>query len=787
MKRALIIVLLAVVILGVAVPFAPVDFLKTPIERALARGLGRKVEVDQVSLTLFSGPGVSLDGVTIHEDSRAGIEPFAYANTLDARISLLALLRGRLEFSSLDLNDATFNLVKPAGAPWNFQMLLSQTSAAAHAASPPVGPALPVIPAALPAIKMRGGRVNFKFAETKSVLYFDDTDLVVAPGEGGALELRFSGVPSRTDQGAQNFGHFYVRGNATPSAAGQQFNFAVELEPSALDAVARLLDNGDAALKGLVSLDAQVSGSPASLDVKGTLLLENAGEWRVGYKGKLDLAAQTLELDSISPPGLNTKLHASTRDLLTTPQWEISADFNDAPLGSGVELARNLGAPLPAKMTVEGVMAGSVRYRNTEGLGGNLEVRDAVVNLAGAPPLTIPTATVFLKSNSIVAGPNTVNVGVADSADVEAEYQAGEGGGVQVRIMTHRLNVADLRALSPLGVGSIPLLDRIAGGTWRGTLSYANPYPLFNKGAWSGDFEIQNTRLNVDGLADPVRIQSAAVSARDQSVAVTRIRAKVGDIAFGGEYRWDAQGAAERGARGDTESDADSDAEKAPPQSFRLQVAAADAKEVERLFQPTISREGGLLARTLRLGAAGATPDWLTGRNVEGVVSVGALTLADTRLSIDNARLAWDGAKVKLSALEGKVADAAFTGELRVDLAGRAPLYRFEGDLNDLSYKGGKLDFKGKISAEGNGPALWGSIKADGTLSGRSIAFSPDAEFRRATGRFQLTMTAAGPHWKLSGLKVTQGNDNYSGQGATQADGRLLLDLSNGGRQVTYQ
>ena len=66
--------------------------------------------------------------------------------------------------------------------------------------------------------------------------------------------------------------------------------------------------------------------------------------------------------------------NASTRDLLTTPQWEISADFNDAPLGSGVELARNLGVPLPPKMTVEGVVAGSARYRNTEGMGGNLEV-----------------------------------------------------------------------------------------------------------------------------------------------------------------------------------------------------------------------------------------------------------------------------------------------------------------------------------------------------------------------------------------------------------------------------
>ncbi len=784
MKRATIIVLLAVAVIGAALPYAPVDFLKNPIERALARGLGRKVEVDQVSLTLFSGPGVSLDGVTIHEDSRAGIEPFAYANTLDARINLLALLRGHLEFSSLDLNDATFNLVKPTGAPWNFQMLLSQASGGGTSppqmrtspvATNPVGPMLPVIPTTLPAIKMRGGRVNFKFAETKSVLYFDDTDLYVAPDEGGAVELRFSGVPSRTDQGAQNFGHFYVRGTATPSAAGQQFNFQVELEPSALDAVARLFDTGVAALKGLVSLDAQVSGSPASLDVKGTLLLENAGEWRVGYKGKLDLAAQTLELDSISPPDLNTKLHASTRDLLTTPQWEVSADFNDAPLGSGVELARNLGAPLPAKMAVEGVVAGSVRYRNTEGLGGNLEVRDAVVNIAGAAPLKIPTATVFLKGNSIVAGPNTVNVGSADFADVEAVYQAGEGGGVEVKIMTRRMNVADLRALSPLGVGSIPLLDRIADGTWRGTLSYANPEPPSKKGAWSDDFEIQNTHLDIDGLAYPVRIQSAAVSAKDQSVAVTRIRAKVGNIAFGGEYHWGSK------------VDAEDDSEKAQPQTFRLQVAAADAKEVERLFQPTISREGGLLARTLRLGAAGATPDWLTLRNVEGVLSIRALTLADTRLSIDSSRLVWDGASVTLSAIQGKVADAALTGELRVDLAGRAPVYRFEGNLDDLPYKGGKVDFRGKVSAEGNGPALWPSIKADGTLQGRSIAFSPDAEFRRASGRFQMNMTAAGPHWKLSGLKLTQGNDSYSGEGTTQADGRLVLDLSNGGRQVTYQ
>ena len=75
MKRRIrvgIILVAAIAALGVALPYAPVDFLKAPLERALERGLGRKVEVDAVSLTLFSGPGASRDGVPIHDDPRAG-------------------------------------------------------------------------------------------------------------------------------------------------------------------------------------------------------------------------------------------------------------------------------------------------------------------------------------------------------------------------------------------------------------------------------------------------------------------------------------------------------------------------------------------------------------------------------------------------------------------------------------------------------------------------------------------------------------------------------------------
>ncbi len=735
-----IIALVAVAALGIAVPYAPVDFLKAPLERALERGLGRKVEVDAVSLTLFSGPGVSLDGVTIHDDARAGIEPFAYANTLDARISLLGLLRGRLEFSSLHLNDATFNLVKPTDAPWNFQMLLNQTLPAA---------------ASLPTIKVRGGRVNFKFAQTKSVLYFDDTDLDVSPGYGGEVDLRFSGVPARTDQSAQNFGHFYVRGTVAPS-----LNLRVELEPSALDAVGRLFDSSSGVLKGVVALDAQLSGSPSALDVKGILQLEGAGEWRVGYKGNLNLAAQTLELDSTSPPGLNTRLHVLTRDLLTTPQWEVSADFLDASLGSAVDMARKLGAPLPEKMTAEGVVSGTARYRNTEGLGGNLEVRDAALTVPDAAPLKIATATVFLKDKTIVAGPNTVQIGEQAAAEVAATYQAGDGGGTELKITTRRMNIADLHALGVV----VPLLDRVTDGAWRGTLNYEKP--VSSAGNWSGDFEVQNTSLTVDGIADPVHVQSAAVTVNPQQVSVTRLRAKAGDIAFGGEYRWSA--------------------DASQPQRFRLQIPEASALEIERLFQPTTSREGGLIARTLRLGAAGATPEWLTQRNVEGTVSIQSLTVADTRLSVNAARVSWNGDTVKVSGIQGKVSDAALAGDLQADLSGRAPAYRFDGKLEDVAYKGGKLDFTGKVTAAGTGAALLASVKAEGTLRGRAVAFSPEAEFRRVSGRFAVSMTPTGPKWKLSALELTQGSDTFSGDGATQADGKLVLDLLSGGRQFHY-
>jgi hypothetical protein len=764
MKRGWIAVAACVAVAAAASLYVPLNFLRPGVERVLGRGLGRRVEIENVYLTAFPAPGFSLDGVTIHEDPRAGIEPFAYVQTLEARVAPLGLLRGRLNFSSLRFGDASLNLVKTDAGPWNFQFFLNGAATEVANGSTPVE---------LPSIKMRAGRVNFKFGQTKSVLFFNDADVDVSPGGGGSMELRFSGVPSRTDRPAQNFGHFFLRGTSVPSAQGQNMNLNVELEPSALDAVAHLFAPGGYAAPGVVALQAQITGAASRLAVIGELQLDQrGGRTRLPYRGTLDLARQTLDLESAAQaPNVPLSIHLHAADLLSAPHWEASAEFNQAPLATFVSAARRMGAPLPEKLSSEGAVSGSVNYRPGAGLSGDVEVRELSLSMPGAPAVKAALVAISIGGNTISSGPAKVSVGEDESAEVEVNYGLGSaaflGSGLDLKITTRELEAADLHSL---GLGDVPLLDQISRGSWRGWARYRKPPSA--EGVWSGEYELRNARVAVDGLADSVRIQSASVRAFGERVSVTGLKARAGAIEFAGDYRWDPDAAS--------------------PHQFHLQVANADLPELARLWQPTLARGEGFLARTLRFGGPAPAPDWLTQRQAQGTLTIQALSAGDYTLSAETARVLWDGLAVTISGIDARLENdakldtATLAGDLSVDLTGPAPRYRFEGTLEDFAYKGGNLDFSGKIESAGLGLELLSNVHAEGSLRGRGILFSPEAEFRSVTGRFEMKMVQGEPRWKLSDLDLIQGGETYSGAGTTQPDGRLVLELASRGRQVRY-
>ena len=759
MKRVWITGAVVLAVIAAASVYVPLNFLRPGVERVLGRGLGRRVEIGNVYLTPFPAPGFSLEGVTIHEDPRAGIEPFAYVQTLEARLAPLGLLRGRLNFSSLRFADASLNLVKTDAGPWNFQFFLSGGAAGAGAAA---GGASGPPSAELPSIKMRAGRVNFKFGQTKSVLFFDDADVDVSPGGGGSMELRFSGVPSRTDRSAQNFGHFFLRGTSVPSAQGQQMDLKVELEPSALDAVAHLFAPGGYAAPGVVAIQAQITGVASHLAFTGELQLDQrGGRTRLPYRGTLDLASQVLDLESAAQaPNVPFSIHLHAVDLLSSPQWEATAEFHEAPLAAFLNTARRMGAPLPEKLSGEGAVLGSVNYRPSRGLSGDIEVRDLSLSMPGAPVVKAAAAAISIGGNTISAGPANVSVGEDEIAEVEVNYGLGHSG-LDLKITTRDLAVADLHSL---GLGEVPLLDQISRGSWQGWVRYRKPPSA--EGVWTGEYELRNARVAIVGLADSVRIQSASVSAYAQRVSVTRLTARAGNIEFTGDYRWDPDAAS--------------------PHQFHLQVAGADLQELARLWQPTLARGEGFLARTLRFGGPAPAPDWLTQRQAQGTLTIQALSAGDYTLSVETARVLWDGLAVTVSGIEAKLDGARLAGDLTVDLSGAAPRYRFEGKLEDFAYKGGNLDFSGELESAGLGLDLLSSVHAEGSLRGRGILFSPEAEFRSVTGRFEMKMTQGESRWKLSDLDLIQGGETYSGEGTTQPDGRLVLELASRGRQVRY-
>ena len=151
-----------------------------------------------------------------------------------------------------------------------------------------------------------------------------------------------------------------------------------------------------------------------------------------------------------------------------------------------------------------------------------------------------------------------------------------------------------------------------------------------------------------------MKVQSAAVSLSGKRVTVSRLRARVGEIAFSGDYRWEP--AAVR------------------PHKFHLVIPAVDAVELQRVLAPALIRDRGFFARTLRLGDA-PMPDWLKGRRADGTVTIGALLFGEL-MHVDTARLLWDAAQVRLVGMTAHVDQALLAGDLAIDLSGRVPHYR---------------------------------------------------------------------------------------------------------------
>jgi hypothetical protein len=212
------------------------------------------------------------------------------------------------------------------------------------------------------------------------------------------------------------------------------------------------------------------------------------------------------------------------------------------------------------------------------------------------------------------------------------------------------------------------------------------------------------------------------------------------------------------------------------PHRFRLRVPELSAAQVEQLLAPAFNRRQSFIARTLRL-SPGSVPAWLANRRAAGSLEIASFAMIGTHFENVRARVLWDGTDVELTDAEGRWNDSSVWLSGTISLAARIPEYRLHWRLANYAWNGGRIDIDGLMRTSGSGAGLLDGMQSEGTFTGRSITLQQES-VRSLSGCYNLTLDRGLPRLKLSGVQATFGQEDFSGEGGTQADGRIHMELA---------
>jgi hypothetical protein len=736
-----------VVAIGLLAPMVNAGPYRERIRAALERSLHRPVKVGEAHYSLFRGPGFEIKDVLIGDTPAAGPEAFAYVGSLEAVVRLTSLWTGHLSFSTLRLNDATVNLVKTSAGPWNVEEYLTGAPASAN----------------VPAIEIRSTRLNFKFGDKMSNFYVSDADVDIYPAPNGAIGVRFSGSPARTDRPAEGFASVSARGLFLPGPDGRnRLSMGLQLEQSHISDLMTLLLGHDPGVHGLVDASLHFDGSLSGLEIAGNLnladvhrwdLMPAQGEtWPLRLQGIVNLAGQTLDLETQPAEGKTEPitLHLAVDGFLRTPRWSVDATMKDAPANPMAAAARHFGAPIPDGSPITGVWNGTIGYDNAKGWSGS-----AVLTAASVAGMAISRGELTLNGGDASFGPADVTLPSGHTVAASLNYSINAPR-LSIHVSTSHLAVAEARQLSAaLGASAVPLLDSCRTGAWSGEASYT--VAPGEDGAWAGRYELQDAEIDLPDLAAPLRL-AAVVSFGDTRLQVSRIRGHVGKIHFEADFR-----------------------SAADTSRLRLLLPELDLADLAHLMRPLIGGQVGLLAR-LRLRRR-EEPAWLAGRDLAGTVEVASLLASGVPLGSAQAQLNWKGPSLTLDNITWQRDDAEGSGKLAVNFAA-IPRYRLTGRVQGLDWRDGTLRFEGSLTAAGAGTSLVESTVAQGTFAAENIQLATTAAFDQMTGTFHLAFPGGQTTLRLDNLQAAQGAEVFTGHADTQDDGRILFELASARRQI---
>jgi AsmA family len=755
--------LVALVVLGLVAPLISVGSYRVQIQRLLEGALGRRVDFESIHYTLFSGPGFSIDKVTIGEDSKYGLEPSAYVPSLRIRVRLDKLLFGKVQVAGLRLVEPTLNLVKRDDGTWNVIEILDRL--ARHRS-----PGWRISPT----VEISDGRLNFKFGNRKTIFYVDDTDIAVYRESSAKLRIRFAGSPSRTDRGGHGFGSF--RGDVNwylnpPEPNSTQLEADVTLERSNLSELVTLILGYDVGIHGEIGSHMTISGPAALLNVAGDVYLEDvhrwdlmpsSGEaWHVRYRGILDLVGQKMQfttspLDPTKPSPV--VLQVKVNEFLTTPSWSVIANLHKAPAEKILPLARRMGLGLPEHLGATGEADGAVGYSNHSGWNGSVALTNVTAVLPDLPPFSSDSATVSITQDLIHFQPFVVKANAGADVELEGDYVPSTRA-FAAKITAAEASIKSLSRTLSSWFGQPPMLTYFQDGYFSGQLLYRSEPPDAQE--WSGQFQLSRAIFEPVGLARPVKQFSARVLLAGEHLDIPGFSATIGDRSISGDYHYD--GHSRRKER------------------VRLKLAEASVEDFQNWLEPVFGSPG--FFGRFRFGRR-SQPAWLLERFVDGDLRIGALSVGGNEIGSVETRFQWTGPELKTSSLIVDLPAGVIHGQGSVDFRGDRPHYRFAGELHGYPWKAGQLDATGSFETVGLGSDALLNLRASGEFQASDVDVTRDFNLNSLSGAFDVSFDEGWSRFVLSNVEAERESELWRGNGASQKDGSLVFELVNGSRQM---
>lgn len=767
----------------------------TALNRRLAASFGRAVEVSGFDVSLWGGPQLVAQQITVAEDPRFGQEYFLRAERLTAGIRWTSLIRGRLEFDSVALTRPSLNLVRTPEGQWNLESWLPWPAAAATPAE--AGAPAPDAAPRLASVRIEGGRINFKRGVDKHPFAVVGVEGTLSRSGGGQWTINVQGRPMRAGVVTEAPGTIRVRGTVGGTSARlRPTNLAATWSEAALSDALRLLTGSDHGVRGDVAADGRiVAPAPESLgenpagavwNFEGTLRLSGVHRWDLPPRASdpawnLALAGQwwpslaRAEFASIKLESTATQVRGSGfvqwgrapaayagREPAASGQPDSHLRF----VSSGIslnDLFRWYPAFRPevaASLTVEGYAGIDAEVR-----GWPLRVERGVIassgarlqGLASGDEASVSSVVLRLdrRRGRVELAPMTVLLGppgaAAPSATlrVEAAAMPGTPWKLDASLATQaaRSNVLVQTAWS---LGITPLHQWAQRGwqaegaadvrvRWQGTLL---PFAMEPRGS----IRLRNAALRSPALPEPVLLSSAAIELAPAERGVTLQSAGMFGAAWSGTLRQRA----------------------GQPWQAMLSAETLDAAAVHNALAPPLQPAGFLQRLAPGRSSAPSLLDALPALQVRGQVRIGQLRLrslllgqlrsdfaldlsAPWSLQLSNASAAFFGGSIAgafhARAAEGSDAPRAqYRAELRwrgVNLAAlTAGAPRLRGYFN------GTADGSLNLTATGaDPPSLLDSLAGEGTLEVRhgvlnvlnlAAVQKGTTAFARAAGRFQV-------------------------------------------------